>query len=81
MFDLKGKNALVTGASGGVGSAVVQLAKRRGARVTAIAGQTKVAAVMAVYALALAKIWISRLMGSFYGERAAQLTGPDVVLE
>ncbi len=34
-------HVLVTGASGGVGSAVVQLAKRRGARVTAIAGSSK----------------------------------------
>ncbi|HKJ04686.1 MAG TPA: alcohol dehydrogenase family protein [Geopsychrobacteraceae bacterium] len=36
---------LVTGASGGVGSAVVQLAKRRGAHVTAIAGVSKLDAV------------------------------------
>jgi len=36
---------LVTGASGGVGSAVVQLAKRRGAHVTAIAGSSKLDAV------------------------------------
>lgn len=37
----KGEHVLITGASGGVGSAAIQLAKRRGARVTAIAGQNK----------------------------------------
>ncbi len=36
---------LVTGASGGVGSAVVQLAKRRGARVTAVVGKSKIDSV------------------------------------
>ena len=36
---------LVTGASGGVGSAVVQLAKRRGAHVTAVVGQSKIDAM------------------------------------
>jgi len=38
-------HVLVTGASGGVGSAVVQLAKRRGARVTAIVGASKIDAL------------------------------------
>ena len=36
-----GQSVAVTGASGGVGSALIQLAKRRGARVVAIAGRAK----------------------------------------
>jgi NADPH:quinone reductase-like Zn-dependent oxidoreductase len=39
---------LVTGASGGVGSAVVQLAKRRGATVIAIVGASKGPAILAI---------------------------------
>lgn len=40
-----GETVLVTGASGGVGSAAVQLARRRGARIIAIAGAAKAAQV------------------------------------
>jgi len=44
----RGEHVLVAGASGGVGSAVVQLAKRRGAAVTAIAGEAKHAQVKSI---------------------------------
>lgn len=43
-----GMHVLVAGASGGVGSAAVQLAKRRGAQVTAIAGREKVEQVLSI---------------------------------
>ena len=42
------KHVVVTGASGGVGSAAVQLAKRRGAAVTAVAGRAKWEQVRAI---------------------------------
>jgi NADPH:quinone reductase-like Zn-dependent oxidoreductase len=44
----RGEHVLVAGASGGVGSAVVQLAKRREAIVTAIAGKEKMAQVRSI---------------------------------
>jgi NADPH:quinone reductase-like Zn-dependent oxidoreductase len=43
-----GEHVLVTGASGGVGSAAVQLAKRRGASVTAISGKSKMEQVRSI---------------------------------
>lgn len=43
-----GEAVLVTGASGGVGSALVQLAKRRAARVIAVAGQSKLVRVQSL---------------------------------
>jgi NADPH:quinone reductase-like Zn-dependent oxidoreductase len=45
---VRGEHVLVTGASGGVGSAVVQLAKRRGATVIAIAGKEKLEQVRSI---------------------------------
>jgi NADPH:quinone reductase-like Zn-dependent oxidoreductase len=47
----EGETVLVTGASGGVGSAAVQLAKRRGARIIAIAGASKAAQVVRLGAM------------------------------
>jgi NADPH:quinone reductase-like Zn-dependent oxidoreductase len=44
----KGEHVLITGASGGVGSAVVQLVKRRGATVTAIAAKAKMEQVLSL---------------------------------
>ena len=43
-----GQTIVITGASGGVGSAGIQLSKRRGARVVAVAGRAKLDAVTAL---------------------------------
>lgn len=43
-----GARVLITGASGGVGSAAVQLAKRRGATVIAVVGKAKMSRVCAI---------------------------------
>ena len=48
-----GDQVLITGASGGVGSALIQLAKRRGATVVGLASEAKHAALAAVGADAL----------------------------
>lgn len=48
-----GETVLVTGASGGVGSALVQLGRQRGARVVAVAGAGKHAAVRELGAAAV----------------------------
>ncbi|MEM7564614.1 MAG: alcohol dehydrogenase family protein, partial [Pseudomonadota bacterium] len=50
-----GDRVLVTGASGGVGSAVVQLCLRRGATVVAVSGQSKLADVEALGAEGIAR--------------------------
>ncbi len=48
-----GETVRVTGASGGVGSALIQLAKRRGAFVVAVAGGAKLETVRALGAVAV----------------------------
>ncbi|NDP38730.1 MAG: zinc-binding dehydrogenase [Rhodoferax sp.] len=70
------EQVVVTGASGGVGSAVVQLAKRRGAFVTAIAGRAKMAQVKALGAelvLAREDDWVASL-----GENTVDLVVDNV---
>lgn len=75
----KGETVVVTGASGGVGSANVQLAKMRGARVIAIAGKDKEARVRELGAdlfIARGTPDLADALGKLVQER-----GVDVVLD
>lgn len=63
-----GERVLVTGASGGVGSALVQLALLRGAEVVAVCGQSKVSAVRALGAHTV----IAREQGDYRASLQAQ---------
>ena len=81
MFDLTGMTALVTGASGGIGSAAVQLARRRGAVVTAITSRAKASQILALGAACV----LAREDGlaASLGERAVDVvvdnvSGPDL---
>ena len=64
-----GDEVLVTGASGGVGSAALQLAKRRGARVTALTSAGKAAAV--------GDIGVDRVVTR--GEELLDVLGPESI--
>lgn len=66
---LESERVLITGASGGVGSAAIQLAKRRGAEVIAQASKSKAAAVMAAGA--------SRVIGR--SDNPVELLGEDCI--
>ena len=71
-----GETVVVTGASGGVGSALVQLARVRGARVVAIAGEAKLEEV-ARYG---ADVVVDRNAGNLAGAVAEAAGGPIDVL-
>lgn len=73
----KGERVLITGASGGVGSAAVQLAKRRGAEVFAIAGENKTSAVRSLGAdhVIPRQASLKTLFGSNYFDAAVDVVG------
>ena len=71
-----GETVVVTGASGGVGTALVQLAKLRAARVVAVTGAAKVEAVTALGADAV----VDREVGDLAGAVAEAAGGPVDVL-
>jgi NADPH:quinone reductase-like Zn-dependent oxidoreductase len=71
------ERVLITGASGGVGSAAVQLAKRRGAEVIAMAGAGKADAVQALGAnrVIARDADLSKLFGDEYFDAAVDIVG------
>ncbi len=72
-----GERVLVTGASGGVGSAAVQLAKRRGAEIVAMAANDKAAAVIALGASQVVPrdADLKALFGEAYFDAAVDVVG------
>lgn len=73
----KGERVLITGASGGVGSAAVQLAKRRGAEVVAMAGEDKADAVRSLGASRVVPrdADLGALFGQDYFDTAVDVVG------
>jgi NADPH:quinone reductase-like Zn-dependent oxidoreductase len=72
-------HVLIAGASGGVGSAAVQLCKRRGAKVTAIAGKDKIEQVKALGADVV--IERSESVLSILGEKSVDIVIDNVAGE
>ena len=72
-----GERVLITGASGGVGSAAVQLAKRRGAEVTAIAADAKAEIVRSLGASRVVPrdANLEALFGQEYFDAAVDIVG------
>jgi NADPH:quinone reductase-like Zn-dependent oxidoreductase len=72
-----GERVLITGASGGVGSAAVQLAKRRGAEVTAIAADAKAKIVRSLGASRVVPrdTNLEALFGQEYFDAAVDIVG------
>lgn len=72
-----GERVLITGASGGVGSAAVQLAKRRGAEVVAMASADKADAVLALGATRVVARDVNLLaeFGNEYFDVAVDIVG------
>jgi NADPH:quinone reductase-like Zn-dependent oxidoreductase len=74
-----GEHVLVTGASGGVGSAAVQLAKRRGAEVTAMAADAKADTVRSLGASRVVPrdADLEALFGPEYFDAAVDIVGGE----